>query len=299
MIINAANMRTLYTGFSAAFQGALQTAPSFYGRVAMDMPSSTRQNEYGWLAMFPRIREWIGERVVNSIKVESYVIRNRRFESTVDVLQDDIDDDNLGIYTPMFQELGRAVATFPDELIFPLLTNGWSGVGYDGRPFFDTQHPVLGADGSTIVSVSNSGGGAGTPWYLLDTTRAVKPLIYQRRRDFELRRMDATTDEIMFREGRARYGVDGRCNAGYGLWQLAYGSRQTLDDTNYAAARAAMMALPGDHGRPLNIRPNLLVVPPSLEAAALRILNAETNASGATNVWRNTAELLVVPWLAF
>lgn len=297
MIINAGNMRTLYTGFSATFQGALTATTTMYGRVAMDIPSTTRQNEYGWLGMFPRIREWIGERVVNSLKVESYAIRNRRFESTVDVQQDDIEDDNIGIYTPMFQEFGRSVGTFPDELVFPLLNNGFTGVGYDGRPFFDTQHPVIGADGGTIA-VSNSGGGSGTPWFLLDVSRAVKPLIYQRRREFELRRMDAATDEIMFREGRARYGVDGRCNAGYGLWQLAYGSRQTLDATSYAAARAAMMGLKGDHDRPLNIRPNLLVVPPSLEAAGLQILNAENNAAGASNVWRGTAELLVVPWLA-
>jgi phage major head subunit gpT-like protein len=44
--------------------------------------------------------------------------------------------------------------------------------------------------------------------------------------------------------------------------------------------------------------PRLLIVPPALEAAGLEILNAERDAAGATNVWRGTAELLVVPWLA-
>jgi len=44
--------------------------------------------------------------------------------------------------------------------------------------------------------------------------------------------------------------------------------------------------------------PNLLVVPPALEHAGLTILNAERDQYGATNVYKGTAELLVVPWLA-
>jgi phage major head subunit gpT-like protein len=296
MIINAANLRTLYTGFSTAFQGAFTGVAPTWNRVGMEVPSSSRTNEYGWLGQFPRIREWIGERAVQSLSVSTYQIVNRTFESTVDVRQEDIEDDNLGIYTPMFSEFGRSTAVFPDELVYGLLANGFSGVGYDGRPFFDASHPVLDADGNTI-SVSNTGGGAGTAWYLLDTSRAIKPIIFQNRRPFTLKRMDAATDEIMFKEGKARYGVDGRCNAGFGLWQLAYASRQTLNDTNYSAAYAAMEGLRGDYQRPLGIRPTLLVVPPSLRAAGLQLLNAEFNAAGASNVWRGTAELVVVPWL--
>ncbi len=53
----------------------------------------------------------------------------------------------------------------------------------------------------------------------------------------------------------------------------------------------------GDHGQPLRIKPNLLVVPRSLEGAALELLNAERNAAGATNVWKGTATLFVCDWL--
>lgn len=296
MIINASNLRTLYTAFSAAYQRAFTGVTPTWNRVAMEVPSSTRSNEYGWLGQFPRMREWIGERAVQSLSVTGYQIANRTFESTIEVKQEDIEDDNIGIYAPMFTEFGRSVGVFPDELTYGLLSNGFTGLGYDGRPFFDASHPVLDAGGNTIA-VSNTGGGAGTPWFLLDASRAVKPFIFQKRRDFTLKRMDAATDELMFKEGKARYGVDGRCNAGYGLWQLAYASRQTLNATNYAAAFAAMEGMRGDYGRPLGIKPSLLVVPPSLREAGLQILNAETTAAGATNVWRNTAELLVVPWL--
>lgn len=75
-----------------------------------------------------------------------------------------------------------------------------------------------------------------------------------------------------------------------------------LTAPNYATARAAMMAYVGADGQPLGVMPDLLVVPPQLEAAARTILNAEmiadVNGGGTTNIWRNSARLLVVPELA-
>jgi phage major head subunit gpT-like protein len=79
------------------------------------------------------------------------------------------------------------------------------------------------------------------------------------------------------------YGVDARCNVGFALWQLACGSRQTLDATSYEAARLALQNMTGDGGRKLNVTPSLLVVPPSLEGAARRLLNSEYKSGGETN----------------
>jgi phage major head subunit gpT-like protein len=87
-------------------------------------------------------------------------------------------------------------------------------------------------------------------------------------------------------------------NVGYGLWQLAYGSKQALTPANYASARSAMMSFKGDNGKPLGIRPSLLVVPPSLDGDGRAILLSERDAAGATNQWRNTAQLLTTSWLA-
>ena len=212
--------------------------------------------------------------------------------------RDDIEDDNIGIYTPLFTELGRASASFPDELVFPFLKAGFNTTCYDGQYFFDTDHPVVDENGGE-TSVSNSGGGNGTPWFLLDVSRALKPVIYQSRKKFDrLVRKDQETDDNVFSRKEFVYGTDGRCNVGFGFWQFAWGSKQALDAAHYEAARAALSGMNGDHGRPLGISGNLLVVGPTNEGAGRKLLQSQLVNGGESNPWAGTAELLVCPWLA-
>ena len=145
--------------------------------------------------------------------------------------------------------------------------------------------------------VSNFQGGAGTPWYLLDTSRGVRPLIWQERKKYEFQQLAEDRDEYVFKNDKYLYGIRARVNAGFGLWQLAYGSRQALTPANYAAARAAMMTFTADGGRKLGVSPTVLVVPPALEEAALNLLNTEYGAAGASNPWKGTAQLIVTPYL--
>lgn len=82
---------------------------------------------------------------------------------------------------------------------------------------------------------------------------------------------------------------------------------KALSAENYAAVRAAMMSYKDDFGVPLEVVPDLLVVPPALETTARKILNAEfigqvygsnTAAAMETNVLKGTADVLVLPRLA-
>lgn len=295
MIINRANLTFLTTGFKSIFQGAFDTAPSAWNQIAMEVTSTGKQEVYGWLGANTRFREWIGDRQIQNFTTSDWTIKNLPFENTVAVDRYDIEDDSYGLYRPVFSQLGQDAKTHPDELVFGLLKAGFNSLCYDGQYFFDIDHPVQDAQGVS-QSVSNFGGGAGTAWYLIDTSKAVKPIILQKRQDYRFVVLDKETDENVFMRREFIYGADARLNVGYALWRLAYASKQTLDATNYAAARTAMMSFTGDGGRPLNVNPTLLVVPPSLEAAARQLLNAEI-ISSTTNVYRNTAQLLVTPWL--
>ena len=82
----------------------------------------------------------------------------------------------LGIYKPMFAEMGHLAKQHPDELLFGLLDSGFTSLCYDGLPFFDAAHPAADASGAAVM-VSNMQAGTERAWYLLDTSRAIKPLI--------------------------------------------------------------------------------------------------------------------------
>ena len=297
MIINRQNLQALATGFKVIYNNTFAGAPSDWERIAMTVPSSTAQEVYPWLGSLTSFRKWLGDRVVQNFKEHALAIVNESFENTIGVKRTAIEDDQYGVYTPLFQQLGYDAKAHPNELVFGLLRRGFDTPCYDGQYFFDTDHPVLRQDGS-VVSASNYGGGTGTPWYLFDMSRPLKPIIFQKRKDYTFVSLNRDEDENVFMRGEYLFGVDARVNVGFGLWQVAYASCQPLTAETYAAGRASMQGLRGDMDKPLGLRPNLLLVPPALEGAAREVLLNERSAEGATNTWRGTAELMVTPWLA-
>lgn len=296
MIIRESTLDAIFIGFKTMFNGGFSGAKTAYKDVAMTVPSSTSASTYAWLGQMPKLREWVGERVLKSLSAHGYKITNRLFESSVTVKRIEIEDDQIGIYNSIFQDLGRSAAEHPDELVFSLLAQGFESSCYDGQNFFDNEHPIdpLDPDKGTV---SNFTAGGAAPWFLLDTSRAIRPIIYQERMPYELQRADLATDSRVVMKDEYLYGVRARCNAGFGLWQLAHGSTTLLDDQSFATALAMMQSLRGDEGRLLGIRPNLLVVGPEQEYAARRLLKAATQDGGGSNPWVDAVELIVTPWL--
>ena len=296
MQINQQNLIAMFTGYRTAFQNAFAGIEPDFNPFTMTVPSVNGTEDYGWLGSSTAFREWIGDRVIQNLKLHDYSIKNRTFENTVGVNREAIEDDSYGLFTPMMAQLGQDSKEHPAELIYDLLTNGFTRKSYDAQNFFDTDHPVTDKNG-VEVSVSNFQGGTGTAWYLLDTTRMMKPIILQKRKDYNFVAMQSETDENVFMRKEYVYGVDARLNAGYGLWQLAYASKEALDATSFNEAYAEMKSMQGDRGKKLGIRPKLLVVPPGLREQALEVVKAERKANGATNINLNVVDVLDTPWL--
>ena len=298
MITNAL-LTALRTAFRAEFQKALTETTTDYDKIATTVPSTTAGNTYGWLGQFPALREWVGDRVVKDMAAHGYAISNKLFESTVGVKRTDIEDDNVGVYKPLFSEMGRASKAHPDELVFALLKAGGSTLCFDGQYFFDTDHPVYAnVDGTgAVTTVSNATAGTGPAWYLLDCSRAIKPVIFQQRIAPQFTEMTDDKDETVFMKDEYRYGVRARGNVGFGFWQMAHQSKAELTAENFNAAYTAMTSQKADGGRPLGIRPTLLVVPPSLRQQALNITKAELIGNGVTNTNAGLVDTLVTPWV--
>lgn len=296
MDINASTLRSVYTGLSTAFNARLEATRTLYATVAMTVPSVTAMNEYPKMDDLPGIREWVGDRLIHDLSAQTYIIRNKEFEGTIGVKRSAIEDDQLGFFTPISAQLGQDAAEFPDQLVWPLFKKGNAELCYDGQNFFDTDHPGFNEQGNEI-SVSNFTAGGGPAWYLVDDTKVVQPMVFQSRKKFKLVPMDRETDSNVFMKGQYLYGVDGRCNAGFGLWQLAHMSKAELTPANYKAAREAMGAIRKKNGQVININPVKLVVPPTLEAAARQVVEAQLINGGDSNIWFKTAEVVKVPQL--
>lgn len=232
LIVNRETISALFTSLKATFNNAFAAAPSTWQKIAMKVPSTTGHNDYAWLSKFPRMRRWIGEKNVKALEGAKYTVTNEDWEATVEVDRNDVEDDNLGIYGPQAQMAGESAKQLPDEIVFEVVSGGFTTKCYDGQYFFDTDHPVRQADGS-VASVSNRG------------TKALSV------------------------------------------------ATQAAAMASYGAARTAMRNFKDDEGRPLNITPSILLVPPALEDVAKLLMTAERLEDGKPNPYKNTSEVVV------
>lgn len=297
MLVNVKNVKAIFVNLKATFQKAFTQTPSDWTKVAMVVPSTGKENDYSWLARFPKMREWVGDKVVKALAAFNYTIRNKDWEATVEVERNDIDDDQLMGYAIQAQSAGQSAAELPADIVFALVSGGFKNLCYDGQPFFDTDHPVKGQSVSnkgtkklSVVSLAAAKASYGearktlrsmkddegaslkilpnllvvppaleddanylitadrfpdntpnpykgtaevlvvpelktdTEWFLFDTSKPVKPLIYQERKKPEfVEQTDYNNDNVFMRK-QFRFGAEARANGGYAFWQMAYGS---------------------------------------------------------------------------
>lgn len=66
---------------------------------------------------------------------------------------------------------------------------------------------------------------------------------------------------------------------------------------SYGAGRTAMMKFKNDEGQPLNVMPNILLVPPALGDVANALMTSDRLDDTKANLYKGTATVVVAPWL--
>jgi phage major head subunit gpT-like protein len=297
MLINHGNLVRLFTGYKANFQRGWELVTPMHPTVSMRVPSSTEIEEYDWLGVAPGMREWLGDRVIESLGSHGFTIKNRDWEQTIGVERNKIEDDRFGVYNPLFQRMGEAAALHKDELIFgDLVNNGGAAdhLGYDGVSFFGATHPH--EVNGTVSNVDTGGGGP--YWYLADFSSVLRPFIDQDRKAPQFVAKNAITDDNVFYRKEFHFGVDARYNVGYGLWQYIFRSNQTLSESNYESLYEAMLNQIADNGKPLNVNPTTIIVPNVLWNDARRLFSQGILAAGESNIHQGEVTILRSPHLA-
>lgn len=139
MDINLTNLGNLRKALVKVYNKAFESAMPQWPMVAMRASSNASANIYAWLGTFPGMKKFVGEITVSNISQSSYEIVNEEFSAVVSIPQKDIEQDNIGMYDAQMKELGDAAMTHPDELIFDLLSNGFTQKDYTGKNFFDVN----------------------------------------------------------------------------------------------------------------------------------------------------------------
>lgn len=285
--------------FKKDFAAGIGLIKPQYQEVAMTTQSNTDTSTYGWLGQFPKMREWVGSRQIQKMQAIGTSIKNKTFETTVAIPRTNIEDDQVGLFRPMVQQAGQSAAELPDDEVFGLLKKGKSTLCYDGQNFFDSDHPCYEkVDGTgTVTTQKNITVGTtdtAPTFYLFDTTSSIKPLIWQERVKPEIEtKFDPSRSDKVFMEDEYIWGVRARGAAGFGFWQLAHRvEKSELTEATLMKAIAEMKSLKGDGGKLLNIRPSVLLVPPSLEFKARQLVEAET-INGTSNVLKGVLKVMV------
>ena len=146
LIVNASSLVALQKSFRALYTGAYEAIIPTWQRIAMEAPSGAASENYQWLGEVPAIKEWLDVKTIEELRGFQYTITNRDWESTIGVDRNDIEDDQLGQYTPRILTLSEEAKRHPDELISQIRRDGAAALCYDGQFFYDTDH-VIGKSG--------------------------------------------------------------------------------------------------------------------------------------------------------
>lgn len=140
MAQNTAKYEAVLRDLTHKFDIGFKQSSPFYPTVCTEVQSTGADEKYAWLGQVPSVREWLGDRVFNEMRASDFVLTNKLWEDSILVPKTNIDDDRMGLYAPMFENLGQRAALHPDKLLIEAIVAGESTACHDGQYFFDTDH---------------------------------------------------------------------------------------------------------------------------------------------------------------
>lgn len=116
---------------------------------------------------------------------------------------------------------GASLKILPNLLVVPPALEDEANYLMTADRFPDnTPNPYKGTAEVLVVAELTSD----DAWFLFDTSKVMKPLIYQERKKPEfVEQTDYNNDNVFMRK-KFLFGAEARANGGYGFWQMAYGS---------------------------------------------------------------------------
>jgi phage major head subunit gpT-like protein len=164
-VITKEFLQGLNTNINISWQKRFDSAPNadLWKQIAMPVNSKNASERYAWLGAVPGLREFKSERIPGSLSVFNYEITNKKFESTLDVDRDALEDDQTNQIMLAVNALSTKAAQAYTKLITAAFKAGFSTPIFDGNNFIDTTHVVNGVStGSNYLGTAKDLTGANT-----------------------------------------------------------------------------------------------------------------------------------------
>lgn len=135
-------LQGLDTAINVAWQNRFKDAPNadLWKKIAMPVNSKNAAEQYAFLGSVPGLREFKSERVPGTLSGFNYSITNQKFESTLDVDRDVIEDDRTGQIMMAVNTLSTKAAKAYTKGITAAFDNAFTTAIFDGENFFDADH---------------------------------------------------------------------------------------------------------------------------------------------------------------
>lgn len=119
---------------------SVESANPFYPRLSLRVESNTDYENYDWLGSFPGMREWLGDRKFHQLTSAEFLIKNKDWESGIQLPKKHIDDGRTGYFDRLAEGLANEASYHPDELMIETMEGAETIRCFDGAFFFDTNH---------------------------------------------------------------------------------------------------------------------------------------------------------------
>jgi len=140
MDLTPSNLQIFFTGLSTLYQQGYTMVAPWWSQVAMDVPSDTELETFGWMDIGDKMREWLGPRQAKNSALRSRSLTNRDFELTRAIPRNKFLDDKLGLYGPLAKDMGWQAAKLHDIEVAKKMQE--NPICFDGKAFFAVDHPL-------------------------------------------------------------------------------------------------------------------------------------------------------------
>ena len=149
--VNSENLKALNLSIQTTFRETKDNVKNadMYKEFAEVVPSTTKVHGVLTLTDAPGMREFTDERIPGTISDVLYQVTHRKWESTLNVKREDIEDDNIGYIPAAVRKMTTKSKKHYTRLATAALDGGFTAKMSDGKAFFHTdRNNILGTTGA-------------------------------------------------------------------------------------------------------------------------------------------------------